>query len=310
MREQFDHQLAELRQELVSIYADVDVELHDAVDALVDDDKAKAKRTKAATRDIDRRCAELEDQAYNLIVLQQPVASDMRLLQFIIFVDFNLARMSNHARNIAKTAKRCHGHRVPGQLLDLLASQAHLVYRVLGSTAEAIVEGDLALASSLPALDAPVDELYKQFFKTFSTLTPEDDMDAATRVIMASRMLERISDNSVEVGGRLVFLLTGRRRSLEELASLDEGQLDGLYAAQGQGLTLDAARDYEIAEKIPELELRAPAPVAGRDADETDDWSDVDVDDVSVDASTPGDAREDVPAADVADAEEAATDAE
>ena len=263
MREQFDRQLAELRLELVSIYADVDLELHDAVDALVEGGAKKAKRAKKATRGIDERCADLEDRAYNLIVLQQPVASDLRLLEFIIYVNFNLARMSNHARNIAKTAKRCADLKVPGQLLDLLASQAHLVYRVLSATVESIVENDLALASSLPELDKPVDELYKQFFKTFATLGPKDDMDAATRVIMSARMLERISDNSVEAGERLVFLLTGRRQSLYDLADLDDDELADLYAAKGAGLTYDRDADLLVAERIPEVSLSSSRPAAG-----------------------------------------------
>ncbi|MGN0075975.1 MAG: PhoU domain-containing protein, partial [Parafannyhessea sp.] len=101
MREQFDKQLVEMRQEVVAILRDVDVELHDAVDALVEGDREKAKETKKATKKIDQRCEELEDKAYQTVTLQQPVASDLRLIQFIVYADFNLQRMSNHARNIA-----------------------------------------------------------------------------------------------------------------------------------------------------------------------------------------------------------------
>lgn len=255
MRDLFDRELTELRQELISIYTDVDLELHDAVDALVEGDGESAKKVRKATRNIDRRCADLEDKAYNLIVLQQPVASDLRLLQFIIYVDFNLARMSNHARNIAKTAKRCEGRHVPGQLLDLVASEAHLVYRVLGSAVEAIVESDLSLASSLPDLDEPVDELYKQFFKTYAKLDRNDDMEAATFVIMSARMLERISDNAVETAERLVFLLTGRRRSLDDLADYDNEELSELFVARGVGLTRDIDQDIKIVDSIPEVKV-------------------------------------------------------
>ena len=255
MRDLFDKELTELRQELISIYTQVDLELHDAVDALTERDADAAKKVRRETRNIDRRCAELEDKAYNLIVLQQPVASDLRLLQFIIYVDFNLARMSNHARNVAKTAKRTADKEVPGQLLDLLASEAHLVYRVLGSAVEAIVESDLSLASSLPDLDEPVDQLYKQFFKTYANLGADVDREAATSDIMTARMLERISDNAVETGERLVFLLTGRRRSLDDLADYDNEELSDLYVARGVGLTRDIDRDIKIMDMIPEVEV-------------------------------------------------------
>lgn len=255
MREQFDRQLAGLRQELVSIYASIDLQLHDAVDSLIEGDKEKARAVKRATRSIDRRSSELEDNAYNLIVLQNPVASDLRLLQFIIYANFNLARMSNHVRNIAKTTKRCAGHNVPGQLLDLLASQAHLVYRVLGATVQAIVDNDIAEAAELPELDRPVDTLYKSFYRTFSRLGPDDDIDAASRVIMAARMLERISDNSVEVGERVVFLLTGNRGPLTALADMDEEELEDLYVSQNAAFTLESDKIESLANQIPEIEI-------------------------------------------------------
>jgi len=253
MRETFNRQLTEMRQELVYIYANIDLALHDAVDALSEGDKDKAKAVKAKTREMDEHCAALEQKAFMLIATQQPVASDLRLIQFVIYANFNLARMSNHVRNIAKTAKRCAGRDVPGQLIDLLASEGHLVYRVLSSCVTAIVEDDLRAASSLPVLDEPVDELYKQFFRSLATLGPDDDMDAASRVIMASRMLERISDNAVEIGERLVFLLTGKRRSLDDLRDLDDDDLQEMYAARGVGLVADRGTDEQLAHQIPEL---------------------------------------------------------
>ncbi|BCV18889.1 PhoU domain-containing protein [Leptogranulimonas caecicola] len=255
MREQFDKQLARLRQELVAIYTEIDLQLHKAVDSLVEGDKAKAREVKKATRAIDSRCADLEDRAYNLIVLQNPVASDMRLLQFVIYVNFNLARMSNHVRNIAKTTKRCVGREIPRQMLDLLASQAHLVYRVLGTTVEAIVDNDIAEAAELPEFDRPVDDLYKSFYSSFSHLGPDDDIDAVSRVMMAARMLERISDNSVEVGERLVFLLTGSRAELAVLADMDEEELEDLYASQNAAFTMGADKIETVVNQIPEIEV-------------------------------------------------------
>lgn len=255
MREQFNKQLTELRQELVSIYTDIDLELHKAVDALVAGDKKEAKRIKKATKELDNRCQELEDATYNLIVLQQPVASDLRLLQFIIYVDFNLMRMSNHVRNIAKTAKRRSEFDVPTSLLDLLESEAHLVYRVLGTTIKAIVDDNLSLASSLPELDEPVDDVYKQFYRTLRNFSSQEEFNAATRIIMAARMLERISDNSVEAAGRLVFLLTGHRRSLSDLVDVDDDDLDDMIKAQSSALTDDKAIDEELVQKIPVEEI-------------------------------------------------------
>ncbi len=278
MREQFDKDLATLRQDLVHVYADVDLQLHEAMDALIHEDKDKAKKVRRATHKIDQASMKLEERAYNLIVLQNPVASDLRLLQFIIYVNFNIQRMSNHVRNIAKTAERAAGHAVPGGMLELLASLAHLVYRVLGETVRAIVENDLNTATNLPELDEPVDALYRTFFKTFSKLKTDDDIEAASRVMMAARMLERISDNSVEVGDRLVFLLTGRRATLDDLQELEPEELDDLQAAQGLALTMGQKEVVRAANQIPEVELASPTAKAEASAEADDDDDDYDDD--------------------------------
>ncbi len=265
MREQFDAELADLRRDLVKTYAELDLTLHEAVTSLIQGDEAQAKKVRKRIHKVERRAMAMEERAYNLMVLQNPVASDLRLLQFIIYVDFNLQRMCNHTRNIAKTTERAAGHDVPGHLLDLLASLAHLVYRVLGSTVEAIVGNDLVAATNLPELDEPVDDLYRTFFKTFSKLKTQDDIDAASRVMMAARMLERISDNSVEVGDRLVFLLTGQRRSLDDLSELDSDEIEEMQVAQGLGFSMGQEGLVSAANRIPEVELAAPGESAAGD---------------------------------------------
>ena len=106
MRKLFSSQLIEARHEMLSIFEAIDLTLHDAVDAFVNDDRELARRAQNKTLKIDARCANLEAVCYNLIATQSPVASDFRLLQTIIYIDFNLQRMSDKVRRIARAAKR------------------------------------------------------------------------------------------------------------------------------------------------------------------------------------------------------------
>ena len=80
MRKLFSRQLVEARHEMLSIFEAVDLALHDAVRAYVEDDKKLASKTQDVTFQIDARCANLEAVCYNLIATQSPVASDFRLL--------------------------------------------------------------------------------------------------------------------------------------------------------------------------------------------------------------------------------------
>lgn len=253
MREQFTKQLTHLRQDLIGIYTDIDLNLHRAMEALQTGDKQEAREVKRATRAIDKRCEELEDSAYQLIALQNPLASDLRLLQFFIYVDFNLQRMSSHVRNLARFAKRLADKNVPPALLELLQHQADLVYLLLSVTVKTVVQNNLAEVAELPKLEKPVEALYKGFYKAFTQLETPEEVDAASKVLMASRMLERVAGNALQIGERLVFLLTGNREPLSEFANMDEEELEDMYVGQNPSLQKGNKKIEKMTSQIPEI---------------------------------------------------------
>lgn len=250
MRKLFSRQLIEARHEMLSIFEAIDLSLHDAVTAFVTNDKGLAKKTQAATMQIDARSANLEAVCYNLIATQSPVASDFRLLQTIIYVNFNLQRMSDKVRRVARAAR----HKVtfeielPTELTDLIQREADCVYRVLGASVSALVSNDLGSMMSLMDQDEAVHDIYEQFFRTFNRMNAEemaDDsaLDDLRRVVMVSRYLDRIAAISIDAAFRLAFLLTGQRLSADDIAEADEEELEGMRIPSGEGVTLDPASD-------------------------------------------------------------------
>ena len=250
MRKLFSRQLIEARHEMLSIFEAIDLSLHDAVTAFVTNDKGLAKKTQAATMQIDARSANLEAVCYNLIATQSPVASDFRLLQTIIYVNFNLQRMSDKVRRVARAAR----HKVtfeielPTELTDLIQREADCVYHVLGASVSALVSNDLGSMMSLMDQDEAVHDIYEQFFRTFNRMNAEemaDDsaLDDLRRVVMVSRYLDRIAAISIDAAFRLAFLLTGQRLSAADLADIDEDELESMRVPAGEGVTLDPERD-------------------------------------------------------------------
>jgi phosphate transport system protein len=75
--------------------------------------------------------------------------------------------------------------------------------------AEAFDTNDLELAAKLEDLDQPIDHLYKQFFRELARLQDEEDIEWASSMVLASRYLERIADNAVDIGERIAYLVTG-----------------------------------------------------------------------------------------------------
>ena len=265
MRKLFSRQLIEARHEMLSIFEAIDLTLHDAVNAFVVDDKELARRAQQATLAIDARSANLEAVCYNLIATQSPVASDFRLLQTIIYVNFNLQRMSDKVRRIARAAKRKVNNDIelPVELVDLIQRESECVYRVLGASASALVNNDLAAMADLAQRDDEVHEVYERFFRTYNRMDVEELADDASlddlrRVIMVSRYLDRIAAISIDAAFRIAFLLTGQRWSVADLIETDEGELESMRIPSGEGVTLDPVRDARAVASL------APDEVGGK----------------------------------------------
>lgn len=218
MREQYRLQLRDLRSDVVAIVHVIEDVTRGAVQSLIDADTKLADEVIAREEDIDSMCLNIEETVLELMATQYPVARDLRLLQSLAYIASDLERMGDHAHSIAKATRRTAYRKGPQTLYDLIQAQGNLVYRVLSSMRVALDTLDIDEAVKLDQLDEPVDHLYKQFFRELGRLTDEEDIEWASRMIMASRSLERISDYAVDIGERIVYLVTGERDLTSEEA--------------------------------------------------------------------------------------------
>lgn len=220
MREEFRRELKELKAEVLSIGQAVTDMTSDAVSSLVNGDVELAQRVIDSDPEIDRRCLGVEEHSLEVTATQFPVARDLRLLHSLTYIALHLERMADLAVNTAKATMRTADRQGPQTLCDLIKAQGNLVHRVLDATMEALDKKDVALARKLVELDEPIDHLYKQFFRELARLQEESDIEWASSMVLASRYLERIADNAVDIGERIAYLVTGE---LEGLYETDEG---------------------------------------------------------------------------------------
>ena len=197
-----------------------------------------ATKTKKRTLSIDARCANLEAVCYNLIATQSPVASDFRLLQTIIYVDFNLQRMTDKVRQICRATRHMIKADIslPKDLVGTVEAEAEAVYE-------------------------PVHAAYEKFFRTFNRMDTGDFMDDDSnyddlrRAIMVSRYLDRIASISIDAACRLTFLLTGQRMNAGDIARTDEDELESMRVPSGEGVIMRPAVDARYVAKVPVNEV-------------------------------------------------------
>jgi phosphate transport system protein len=222
MRESYRNELKSMKAEVVDIGRIVIGVVRDASVALAEGDVAMAERVIDNDDVIDNRCLALEERTLETIATQFPVARDLRLLYSLAHINIHMERMGDLAVNIAKAARRTADRQGPRTLYDLIKAQGNLVQRVLEAMLEAFENNDLELAYKLKEMDEPIDHLFKQFFRELSRLQEEEDIEWASQMVLASRYLERIADHAVDIGERLVYMVTGEFEALLDGPADDE----------------------------------------------------------------------------------------
>jgi phosphate transport system protein len=223
MREGFRQELKNLKAEVVAVGRLCSEQTEAGVRALVEGDADLAEVVIARDDEVDSRTLGVEEHALEVMATQFPVARDLRLLHSLTYVAWHMERMGDLAVNIAKAARRTAGRKGPQTLYDLIQAQGNLVHRVLDAMVACLENSDLDLARKLPELDEPIDHLYKQFFRELARLSDEDEIEWASSMVMASRYLERIADNAVDIGERIQYMLTGTFEGIEHTADKPTG---------------------------------------------------------------------------------------
>ncbi|HHJ98636.1 MAG TPA: phosphate signaling complex protein PhoU [Actinobacteria bacterium] len=216
MRETYRNELKAIKAEVVDIGRLVIEMTRDSTVSLVEGDVDLAERVIATDDELDSRTIQLEERMIETIATQFPVGRDLRLLYSLGHINMHMERMGDLAVNISKATRRTAARTGPRTMYDLIRAQGNLVHRVLEAMLEAFETKDLELAYKLKEMDEPIDHLFKQFFRELSRLQDEEEIEWVSSMVLASRYLERIADHAVDIGERLVYMVTGEFEVFED----------------------------------------------------------------------------------------------
>jgi phosphate transport system protein len=215
-REQYAHQLKDLRSSVVTMASMVDKAINNAVVALAQRDVPLAQQVVAEDRAINEHRWQTEEQALLLIATQAPMARDLRTIAAAIHIVTDLERMADHAAGIAKIAIQTADQAPLKPLIDI-PRMSEIARAMLHDAITAYIEDDQAAARAIVARDDAVDGLYEQIYRELLTFMLADPttIDQATHLLWVAHNLERIADRVTNICERVVFAATGQ---LEELA--------------------------------------------------------------------------------------------
>ena len=217
MKEHFSEQLEDLRRNLILMGGEVERQIQRSIEALTEVDSEKAAAVIANDGEIDRMEMVVEDQAVQLLALQQPVASDLRLVSAIMHVNLHLERIGDMAVNIAKISLAVRDLPGSATVLSHLQEMSDVVRPMIRLSLEAFARRDLELCLRLPQMDDPVDRLNLGMYKEVAALSDDPDrLDWGLRMNVVARQLERVGDHAVDIAEQVGFLLTGEFREFTD----------------------------------------------------------------------------------------------
>ena len=210
MREEYRAELAGVTQSLVTMAEGVRAAMGLATGALMAADQTAAEEVVAADAETDARYREVEEQVYDLLARQAPVASDLRLVVTALHIPADLERMGDLASHVAKTAlRRIPDLAVPEELQPVIRDMSAAADRIAAKIAEVLQTADAERAAELERDDDEIDELQKQLFGLMLGTAWRHGVEPAIDGALLGRWYERYADHAVNAGRHLMYFVTG-----------------------------------------------------------------------------------------------------
>jgi phosphate transport system protein len=211
MRDLYHESLDSITDELVAMSRLVSQMMQRASQALLDADREKAEAVIEADDEIDSINQEIEDAATELIALQAPVATDLRMVISAMRIATTMERMGDLAQHVAKTARmRYPDAAIPGQVQEEFREMAQIADRMGAKMAEVLASKDVDLAREIENDDDRMDALHRRVLDILLGDAP-GPVNQAVDVTLLNRYYERYADHVVSVARRVIYLVIGER---------------------------------------------------------------------------------------------------
>jgi len=206
----FVEELEELKAKLLEMSSLVESAIYRSITAVVQKDELLAREVLTNEARVNQIEIEIDDLAISLLALQQPMATDLRLIVSAIKINNDLERMGDLAVNIAERALDLLHEPIVKPMVDI-PHIAALVQSMVRKSLDAFVARDGDLARSVLASDDAVDDLRNASFHELLSFMEHDPRNIRQSMSLLSvvRNLERIADHATNIAEDVLFLAKG-----------------------------------------------------------------------------------------------------
>ena len=211
MRNRFDRQLVQLNNELIEMGGMIEKAISDTVKALVNQDIELASNVIEYDEEIDHQEREIEHLCLKLLLQQQPVAKDLRLISAALKMITDMERIGDHATDISEITIELSKESYIKKL-DHIQQMAKETMVMLVQSVEAFVNKDMDKARAVIVHDDVVDDLFNKVKAELIAMIHEDVNagEQASDLLMAAKYFERIGDHATNISEWVIFSITGQ----------------------------------------------------------------------------------------------------
>lgn len=214
MRNRFDEQLFELNKKIIEMGAMCEEAIASVAKALTTGDVELARKVKTNSGVIDQMERDIESRCMKLLLHQQPVARDLRLISAALKMITDMERIGDQAEDIAEIVTFLNGHTMEG--MELIEEMAHATTKMMTASVDAFVKKDVELAKKVIAQDDIVDDFFSKVKCGIITLIEKKAVDGefALDLLMVSKYFERIGDHATNIAEWVIYSVTGTHKGV------------------------------------------------------------------------------------------------
>ena len=211
MRTRFDRQLEQLNVELIRMGALCEEAISIVAKSLLDSDLTYLPHALDLDDQIDDKEREIEGLCMKILLQQQPVASDLRVVSSALKMISDMERIGDQAEDIAEITKSI---KKPKEEIcgDHISDMTKIAISMVTESVYSFVKKDLEIARAVIKKDDIVDQLFLEIKDDIISAVREDKTlgEYFVDILMIAKYLERISDHAVNVAEWVIFSLTGQ----------------------------------------------------------------------------------------------------
>lgn len=211
MRSKFDEQLEMLHKELVKMGALCEDAIAMAAKVLSEGNTKLANKVPEMSAEIDRKEREIEGMCMRLLLQQQPVAKDLRMISSALKMVTDMERIGDNAGDIAEIVSMA--NILPFDNTQHIQDMAKATIKMVTDSIDAFVRRDLELAKAVISYDDVVDGYFNKIKAELigKFEGPEINGEKFLDLLMIAKYFERMGDHAAEISKWVIFSITGNK---------------------------------------------------------------------------------------------------